>query len=92
MFYAHYDGELSRDRFLLILAAPTLVLTILPLSVCVLFDWNAPAVAAFAVANGIGAAGDILGFGVLAAQIPRAAIVRNKGWRTYYTMSRLRTA
>lgn len=84
LFYAHYEGELPRQRFLLILAALTLALTVLPLLLCVIFDRNAPMVVAVACANGIGAAGDILGIGIVLTQIPRGAIVRNKGWRSYW--------
>lgn len=84
LFYAHYDGELPRDRFLAILVAPTVVLTVLPLLVCVAFRLDAPAVAALAVANGIGAAGDLLGVGFVLAQIPRGTVIRNKEWRSYW--------
>lgn len=31
LFYAHYDGELTRNRFIAILAMPTVVITLLPL-------------------------------------------------------------
>jgi len=84
LFYAHYEGELSRNRFLAILAAPLIVLTILPLLLCIVTQWNAPMLAAIALANGLGAAGDLLGFGLVLAQIPRRAMVRNKGWRSYW--------
>lgn len=33
LFYAHYDGELSRNRFIAILVMPTVVITLLPLAV-----------------------------------------------------------
>jgi hypothetical protein len=84
LFYAHYDGELPRGRFLAILVAPTVVLTVFPLLVCIAFRFDAPGVAALAVANGLGAAGDLLGVGFVLAQIPRGAVIRNQGWRSYW--------
>lgn len=84
LFYAHHDGELSRRRFMVILLLPTLALTVLPLLACVLLRWDAPFVAAIAAANVIGASGDLVGLAILLTQIPRRAVVRNKGWRTYW--------
>jgi hypothetical protein len=84
LFYAHYGGELPRQQFLAILIAPIALLTVLPLLLCVLFEWNTPTVVAAACANGIGAAGDILGIAIVLRQIPRGSIVRNKGWRSYW--------
>ncbi|HYH09953.1 MAG TPA: DUF3267 domain-containing protein [Thermoanaerobaculia bacterium] len=84
LFYAHYEGELPRERFLGILIAPTLVLTVLPLLLCLVFRWNSSPLAALALANGLGAAGDLLGMIIVLRQIPRGTLVRNKGWRTYW--------
>lgn len=84
LFYAYYDGELSRGRFAAILIAPTVVLTIIPLLLCVTLQWNSPALAALAVANGIGAAGDLIGVFIVLTRIPAGVLVRNKGWRSYW--------
>ncbi len=84
VFYAHYEGELTRERFLFILAVPTIVLTVVPLTACVLFGWNAPFLAAVASANGVSAAGDLFGLFLISTQIPRGALVRNQGWRSYW--------
>ncbi|MGZ8851084.1 MAG: DUF3267 domain-containing protein [Thermoanaerobaculia bacterium] len=84
LFYAHYDGELPRERFLAVLLAPFVIITVIPLSVIALLQLNAPWVAAMAFANGLGAAGDLIGVFIVLTQVPRQAIVRNKGWRTYW--------
>jgi len=86
LFYAHYEGELPRGRFLFVLIAPTLVLTVLPLLLLAAFRLDVPFLAAMAFANALGAAGDLLGIGILLSQIPRGALVRNKGWRSYWRM------
>lgn len=84
LFYAHYEGELPRERFLAVLFAPFIVITVIPLFVISVLSLNAPWVTAMALANGVGAAGDLLGVFVVLTQIPRGAIVRNKGWRSYW--------
>jgi len=38
--------------------------------------------------NAIGAGGDILAIGLLLSQVPGAAIVRNQGYKTYWTLRR----
>lgn len=84
LFYAHYEGELTRGHFLWILAAPTLFLTILPLALCVARGWSSLPLVALAVANGLSAAGDLFGIILVFWQIPRGVLVRNKGWRSYW--------
>ncbi|HYR29298.1 MAG TPA: DUF3267 domain-containing protein [Thermoanaerobaculia bacterium] len=86
LFYAHYEGELPRQRFLFVLAAPTLVLTVIPLLLAAALRLDAPFLATIAFTNALGAAGDLLGIGIVLRQIPRGALVRNKGWRSYWRM------
>ncbi len=92
LFYAHYLGELTCNRFLLVLALPTLILTALPLALAAggllppspLRQW------AFytSLVNAMAAGGDFLGILLLFAQVPGAARVQNQGWRTYWRLAR----
>jgi len=82
--YAHYSGELSRARFIAILLMPLLVLTFVPLVVCALTGWSSTLLASVSALNALCACGDIFGVGVLLFQIPRDAVVRNQGYRTYW--------
>ena len=87
LFFAHYSGPLTRDRFLAIFAMPFLVITVLPLVLAatgVLPPLGKLAAAWFSTWNALFACGDIFGFFVILAQIPRRAIVQNKSWRTYW--------
>jgi hypothetical protein len=89
MFYAHYEGAVSRNRFLSILAAPYLVLAWVPVIVLALVGNSVPIVYAemlilVALTNGILPAGDVLGFFLLLFQVPASACVKNKGWRSYW--------
>lgn len=87
LFYAHYCGPLSRDRFLAVFAMPLLVITGLPLLLAALDwlpAWSTPVLAWFSIWNALFACGDMVGFLLILAQIPRRAIVQNQGWRTYW--------
>jgi hypothetical protein len=87
VFYAHYCGPLTRDRFLTVFAMPVLVITVLPLAVAatgVLPPVVTIAARWFSTWNAFFACGDYIGFALIWAQVPRAAIVQNRGWHTYW--------
>lgn len=84
LFYAHYDGELSRNRFVAILLMPLFVISIVPLVVAALVGASSGWVAFASSFNALMACVDILGAGLLLFQIPATAIVRNQGWKTYW--------
>jgi hypothetical protein len=83
-FYAHYDGEMSRNRLVACLLMPLLVLSLLPLLVSavtqVTFGW----VAFVSALNALGACADLLLAGSILFQIPATAIVRFKSWRIFW--------
>ncbi len=90
LFFAYYEGAISRNHFLLIFLAPFIVLSILPIGIVALAGVISlsPAVISslvlLSLLNGGAASGDLLGFGLALFQIPAKAQVRNKGWRTYW--------
>jgi hypothetical protein len=84
LFYAHYDDELARNRFIAILVAPFLVLTVAPVMVCVILAVTPFSLVSLTVVNGCASCMDLFGVLLVLAQIPSGAIVRNKGWRTYW--------
>ena len=84
LFYAHYSGELSRDRFLVILAMPLVVISGVPLVASAFLGQASIVLAVVSVFNTLAACGDVLGICLLFFQVPRRAIVRNQGWRTYW--------
>jgi hypothetical protein len=83
-FYGHYQGEMSRNRFLAILLTPLLIISIVPLLVSaaaqVSYDW----VAFVSVFNAFLACGDMLLAGLVLFQVPATGIVRQQSWRTYW--------
>jgi hypothetical protein len=85
--YAHYDGVLSRNRFIAILAMPLIVISVGLLLVCAVIGNASVAVAFASCFNALGAGGDLSAIGMLIFQVPNRACVVNKGWRTYWTLS-----
>lgn len=84
LFYAHYDDEMPRNRFLFILLAPFVSLTIGPLAVCAIASVAPPFVVSFTTMNGLAASLDLVGVALIGLQLPASAIVRNKGYRTWW--------
>ena len=84
LFYAYYEGVLSRTRFLVTYAMPFLVLSILPILLVGVFGWPSLELVALSIINGMSASGDILGILLIGSQVPTSARVRNRGWRTYW--------
>lgn len=92
LFYAHYEGALSRARFLAVFAAPLVVLSFCSLPFIALMDawgkWPAFEICltVLSLVNGLASAGDALGMILIASQVPATAVVRNRGWRTYWKL------
>lgn len=87
VFYAHYSGPMSRNRFLTILATPFLIITILPLCAAamgLLSPTLAISGAWFSTLNALAACVDYCGIVVIWTQVPQNAIVQNQTWRTYW--------
>jgi Putative zincin peptidase len=82
--YAHYDGEITRNRFLFVIALPFVVLSLVPVAFFYLSGHVNMFLAVLALFNGIGSCFDVLVFVMTLIQLPRNAVLRNKGWDTYW--------
>jgi hypothetical protein len=85
VIYASYLGTMSRARFVICLAAPFVVLTLLPLLLMMLKEASLNGevlryLGLLSLLNGVASAGDLVGLGLILAQVPRAAILQDKGW------------
>ena len=85
--FAHYDGELSRNRFVTILLMPLVTITVLPLLLAAVIHTVSVWVAFASVLNALASAVDVLGAAMVLCQIPPNAILRNQGWRTYWKLA-----
>jgi hypothetical protein len=84
VFYGHYAGEMTRNRFVAILLMPLVVISFVPLLVAAVAQVASGWVAFISAFNAFCACGDILLAGLVLFQTPATAIVRQQGWRTYW--------
>jgi hypothetical protein len=84
VFYAHYGGILSKQRFITILVLPFIFISILPLILCIFFSIDSYFLMFVSVFNALCSCVDLLGVIIIFFQVPSAAIMRNKVWKTYY--------
>jgi hypothetical protein len=84
VFYAHYKGEIGRNRFITLMLTPFIVISVLPLIAAAVFDIPSTWAAGISILNAMLACGDLLGASMIARQVPASAVVRNHGWRSYW--------
>jgi hypothetical protein len=84
LFYTHYHGQLACRRYLAVLLMPLVVLSLLPLAVCALTARASAFLAIASVVNALFASSDLFSAGLLLAQVPSRAALRNKGWRVWW--------
>ena len=89
MLYALYFGEMSRERYVLILLGPFLVLTVLPWLVCLVIGDFVPWAAGISVLNGMFACGDLLGAWLILHGCPKNARMRNRGYYTWWRTAKV---
>ena len=83
-FYAHYDGELSRNRLVAILLMPLLIISIVPLLVSAVTQVSSGWVAFVSAFNAFCACADMLEAGLVLFQIPATGNVRYRSLRIYW--------
>jgi hypothetical protein len=89
--YVHHDAPMARNRFMFVLLAPYLFLSLLPLALIAMLrfsGWTPEVLLSLAWLSLLGsllAGGDFVSFGALwSANIPGAALVRNVGQNSYW--------
>ncbi|MCG6185994.1 DUF3267 domain-containing protein [Maribellus maritimus] len=82
-FFAAYIGEMKRNRFIVILLAPLIIISLLGIIILALVGSNS-LLEHIIVWNSFGACVDCLGVFMVSRQVPRNAYVRNKKIRTYW--------
>jgi len=82
--YAHYVGAMPRNRLIVVLLLPLLLISLAPLLLSIALSMPIPYGAFVSPANGLLACVDVLGVGLLAVQVPPSAVVRNQGWVTWW--------
>jgi hypothetical protein len=93
LLFAVYLGPMRRARFLTALAAPFVILSLVPLPVMALgkaiplSGESLHRLALLSLVNGVASAGDLVGLGLVGFQVPRGAILQDKGWKTYWKLN-----
>lgn len=90
LFYAHYEGMMSRNRFLFTLVSPFLFLSVFPLVFCAISSYESLLIGYIANLNSLFASVDIFGFFLIFFQIPQKAFIRNKGWKSYWKIHQIK--
>jgi hypothetical protein len=82
--YTLYTGELTKGRCVAILVMPFVAISIIPLVFAATTRVTSFWVAYMSIVNGFLACGDLLAAFMTATQFPKGAIIRTKGWSTYW--------
>ena len=83
-FYAHYNGKIPRNRYVIIAALPFLILTIIPLSIVAVFRPDHTYLTEIIISNGLASAADLLTIIIISLQIPRQSVLINSGMKSYW--------
>ena len=84
VFYSYYDGILKRNRLLLAMLSPFILLTVIPILLIIIFRLNYTSLAVIALINPIAGAGDIFYSILIIKQIPKNAIVKNDTSKVFW--------
>ena len=84
MTYTYYDGGIKRNRFILIQLLPLIAISLIAPFVCVVLQFYTPWLFIVSVVNALSACVDLYYSLMILNQVPRGAIVKNHGWRTYW--------
>jgi hypothetical protein len=82
--YTVYVGELTRNRCLVILIMPFTIISVVPLVFAAITQTTSIWVAYISILNALLACGDIFAAIMTMRLFPNGAIIRTKGWLTYW--------
>ena len=89
--YVFYDGTMSRNRFMFVLVAPYLFLSLLPLGLMAIFKftgWTPTLIISLTWTSLLGsllAGGDFASVGsLLSSNVPNTTLIRNNGQKSYW--------
>lgn len=87
VFYAAYDGELTKKQLILTLLAPQITLTLIPLIIFFIIA-EYQILLYVAVVNFICSFGDFASTIIVIKNFPKNAVGRNKGYKTYIKINK----
>lgn len=83
-FYTHANSAVKKNRILIVILAPLIILSIIPALFFILFELNSMLLFVFITINAVAASNDIISFFIYLTKVPNGTFVRNKGKFTYW--------
>lgn len=87
LFYAHYDANVTRNRFIVILIVPFIGLTVVPLFLAIVWPPAAQLAGFIAILNAAFSGLDLFNAWITYWHAPAGAIMRNQGWQSYWRLA-----
>lgn len=84
VFYAHYDASVTRNRFIAILVAPFIGLTVIPLLVATTWPPASQTAGFIAILNAVFSGLDLFNAALIHLRTPTGVVMRNQGWQSYW--------
>ena len=84
VLYSYYDGTLKRNRLILAMLNPIIILTVIPVILIAVFKLNYVSLAIIILINPIGGAGDIFYSILIITQIPKNSLVKTDTSRVFW--------
>ena len=84
LFCTNHDGEVSRARYVGVLAMPLLVVSFGPIVLCAAFGIESAHLGLISLLNALASGGDLLAIALVLAQVPEGAMIRQIEWRTVW--------
>lgn len=85
-FFAHYDARVTRNRSIIILAAPFFGFTVVPLLVASIWPPLALLACYIAVINASFSSLDLFNTALILRDAPPGSEIRNQGWQSYWRL------
>ena len=83
-FYACYDNAITRNRFLLMVAAPFVILSVIPAIIASFIGQPPLWLSMFIIINALFSGGDITSIGLFLKATPSHALLRQQAWEFYW--------
>jgi hypothetical protein len=79
-----YEGSMSRERFLIMIIAPFVILTVFLLLLSVVVPLSSWIIGSVILFSALAEGADLYGFFLILLRILPGAVIRNVGWSTYW--------
>lgn len=82
--FAFYTEDMKRGQMLLSMATPFILLSMVPWTLIVIYNINAPLLMLALLYHAFMAVGDLMGIYLIVKNTPKNSVLKNKGYHTYF--------